>query len=236
MADKLLGLDLDGIKKAIIEHLALLPTVLLKPRSSFARLLASDRPLADAIPFALVLFVLSAAAGAALGLGSAIEASNVAYLAAGVVTAWVMYGIFLHGFAFVLGARRGMEYTIAAYLYVMAALQPVLVMVLSAVTWLAPGAVTMREIRGLGGSGAGQAIAQGNFLDQGWDAAVRVLASLLILVYFGIALVPAQRISARRAILASALSFVFFLVIYLAISFVGALTGTSLQRLFIDFG
>jgi hypothetical protein len=96
-----------------------------------------------------------------------------------------------------VGARRGFRYTIAAYLYVIGFLQPVLVAVLWAIVWLFPDAVSYREISiGLGGSGAAEVLATGNFFSLPAVALYRLASGVLILCYFAACLVPAQGIGA----------------------------------------
>ena len=232
MAASVLGLDLNEVKGVVVHNLAVVPDFLLSPRAKFEERFERENPFADAVPFAAVMFVLPAAAGAALGLASSIDGSSIAYISVGIVTSWLIYGIFLHGFAFLLGARRGVRNTLAAYLYVIGMLQPVLVVLLWAITWIAPGAVSFREITSFGGSGAAAIVASGNYLSFGWSAMYRCVAGVLILGYFAIALVPAQRITLLRSSLASLGSFIFFLAVYLTLFAIGYLAGSeSLLRL-----
>ena len=202
-----------GITAAIVERLAQLPEFLIRPGKSFAACFKAEDPFPNAVAFAAVMFSVGIAASAAVGIGSSIELSHVTILTVGSVALWVTYAIFLHGFAFVFGARRGIKLTITAYLYVMGFLQPVFVLVVYAITWIVPGAVTYGHIRrGLGGSGAAEVIASGNFLSFDANALYRVVSGFLILFYFAIGLAKAHHISVFRSFAASGASAVFFLI------------------------
>lgn len=202
-------------------YLSALPDFLIRPRATLAPWLAEENPLPGAITVAGIMLGVGAGAAAALKLGQAIELSSIMFITAGTVAIWIVYGLFLHAFAYLAGARRGFRYTIAAYLYVIGFLQPVLVAILWAIAWVVPDAISYREITiGLGGSGAAGVLTAGNFISLEAAALYRVASGALILFYLAACLVPAQRIGALRASAAAIGSFLFFLVGFVVVNVV----------------
>lgn len=209
------------IKKSTIGYLSALPEFLLHPRRTIAPWLDKENPITDAIKLAGAMLAIGAGAAAAIKLGHTIEASSISFITAGTVAIWMIYGLFLHVFAYIAGARRGFRYTVTAYLYVIGFLQPVLVAILWGIVWLLPGAVSYREITvGLGGSGAMGVLTSGNFVSA--DAAViyRFLSGALILTYFAACLATAQRISLVRSSFAAIASCLFFFIVFLIMNLI----------------
>ncbi len=218
-----------GLSDAAVALLSQIPDFLLHPRRTTTPWLENPNPLPRALKTAGALLVVSAAALAALKLDEPVELSSVVFVATGTVTVWILYGMFLHVFAFLTGARKGVKYTVAAYLYVIAFLQPLFTAALWGIVWLVPGGVSQRDITlGLGGSGSARAIVSGQFLSLESAVIFRLVSGLLILFYFAAVLIPAQQISWFRSALASSLSFLFFL------ASLGVLT--LLSQLGLDYG
>jgi hypothetical protein len=219
----------EAIPAASAAQLSALADFLVHPRQTVTPWLAQSDPLPAAIKIAAVMLGIGASAAAALKVGKDIELSSIAFITVGTVAIWVLYGLFLHVCAYVAGARRGFRYTIAAYLYVIGFLQPVLVGVLWAIVWLFPDAISYREISiGLGGSGAAQVLTAGNFFSLPAVALYRLASGTVILFYFAACLAPAQGIGTMRSAVAAIISFAFFLIVFLVMSLA--------SQLGLDFG
>jgi hypothetical protein len=157
------------------------------------------------------------------------------FLTVGTVAMWLGYAMFLHVFLWLLGARRGLPYTVSAYLYVMGFLQPVFVWALFLVSVFVPDAVTHRTVEAsFGGSGAASVFEQGRLFGGDAVAYFRLASGLLILGYFAVAAAAAHRIAVWRGIVASITSFLFFTVgfflLYVLDSVAGAGIITRLLR------
>ena len=196
---KLADLTQKTIDQLLIERLQQLPQFIIHPRATFSEVFKHQADFAAAVIFAAGMLFIGISVAFVLRITDKIEISSPAYIYVGTIVIWVMYAIFLHVFAYILGARRGIEYTIAAYLYVISFLQPVFVLVFFALTKIFQGTADYREItaKTLGGSGLARTIvlAKGKFLGSDVAFYYRLISGILILSYFAIALSQAQRIS-----------------------------------------
>jgi TIR domain-containing protein len=171
-----------------------------------------EAPLGHALASSTVLFLLGLVAAIAIGAAQRAEPASAIFLALGTVTLWLGYAAFLHVFSWFLGARRGLPFTVTAYLYVMGFLQPVFAGMLFLVTVFVPGAVKYQAVTlGFGGSGAAVVVGQGRLFAHDASLLFRTASGMLILGYFAVAVAAAHRIKLWRGLTASALSFVFFL-------------------------
>ncbi|MFL6655050.1 MAG: hypothetical protein ACJ8KA_09670 [Sulfurifustis sp.] len=236
-AEKTLDLTQKTVDRLLVEHLTRLPRFLIHPRATFADIFKSEPSLADAIVFAAVMTFIGIAVAFALKITAKIELSSIGFVYVGNVVLWIIYAVFMHGFAVLFGSERGIEYTIAAYLYAVGYLQPVLAILLFGLSQMTGTKVDYREIRSLGGSGSALLLARGNFVPGNTVFLYRAIAGLLILIYFALALAEAQQIGLLRASLASAASllcwFVFFAIVYLiSKALANGAIGTALVRMF----
>jgi len=203
--------------------------VWVTPRATFRRLFAGDIPFQTSLIYAIAMFVVAAAASGVLGLNGKIEPSSALYFAVGTVVIWLAYASFMHGFVYIVGARRGIRATITAYLIVIASLQPIFVLLLAAVVSFWPNSVTYQQIGSvmLGASAGGEILASGRFLTESSADILRIVCGAIIMVYFVVAVVEAQKISLLRATLAGLLSLAFWFVAYTALTIVTYLTGLT---------
>jgi hypothetical protein len=202
------------VRQLFIEPLTLLPEFLLHPARFISERFQDRAPLAQSISSALIFFVLGVAASVAIGIEKQADLSSALFLSIGTITLWMGYAIFLHVFAVGFGARRGFNFTIAAYLYLMGFLQPVFVVTLWLLTLFVPESVTHRTIGAFGPSGFAHFVAAGRFFSEDLANIYRAVSSVLILTYFAITLSAAHKLRLWRGIAAAVLSFVFFYVVF----------------------
>lgn len=204
----------ETVRQLFVEPLTLLPEFLLHPGRFISERFQARAPLAQSISSALILSVLGVAASVAIGVTKQADVSSALFLSIGTITLWMGYAIFLHVFALAFGARRGFNFTITAYLYLMGFLQPVFVVTLWLITLFIPGSVTDRTIGVYGGSGFAHLIAKGRFFSEDAANIYRGVSSILILTYFAITLSAAHKLRLWRGIAAAVLSFAFFFVVF----------------------
>jgi hypothetical protein len=224
-----------SLRSALTQPLVDCARFLLKPGQYLRTHTQGDPPLAHAVGSATVLFAAGLLAAIAIGAAQQADASSSVFLTVGTVAMWLGYAMFLHVFLWLLGARRGLPYTVSAYLYVMGFLQPVFVWALFLVSVFVPDAVTHRTVEAsFGGSGAASVFAQGRLFGGDAVAYFRLASGLLILGYFAVAAAAAHRIAVWRGIVASIASFLFFTVgfflLYVFDSVAGAGIITRLLR------
>jgi hypothetical protein len=201
------------------------PELWLHPRRTYQSLLAEPESLERGLAFAGLMFAVSFAAAAALGVPGRLELSAIAYLTLGTVVLWFAYAILMHAFVYLVGGRKGVRSTVAAYLFTIGAVQPLLVLLLATVLLAFPESVTMRDISSFGGSGSGRLMVKGRLLDGDVALLLRAVSGLLIAFYFAPAVAAAQALSLVRASSAVLLSLLFWIAFYaigaLAAGFVG---------------
>ena len=209
------------VHQLFIEPLTLLPKFLLHPARFISERFQDRAPLAQSISSALIFFGLGVAVSVAIGIEKQAEVSNALFLSIGRILLWMGYAIFLHVFAVVFGARRGLNFTIAAYVYLMGFLQPVFVVTLWLLTLLVPGSVTHRTIERVYGSLFGPQFAHvvvnvtpERFFSENLVLIFRVVSGVLIMTYFAITLSAAHKLRLWRGIAAAVLSFAFFFVFF----------------------
>lgn len=222
-----------GVKAFVFDYLAQFPDFLVKPTRFFQARFERGSNLGDALLFAAIMAGIGFAVSVALRTGDKrLEVAATAWATLGNVTLWLMYAIFMHPFAFIAGARRGMTRTLAAYLYTISALQPVFIVALFAIQAVVPGAVQWQELKTLGGSGAGQLIAEGNMLTDKAVTYYRAIGGIVILTYFAIGIAVGHRLAWWRCGLAVTGSLLFFVVGNFFVYLLASLTGLeSLVRL-----
>jgi len=216
-----------SLRTALVQPLLDCPQFLLNPRQYVLTRTQREAPLAHALVSATVLFAAGLVVALTIGAAKGAEASSALFLTVGTVLMWLGYALFLHAFLFLFGARRGLPYTFAAYLYVMGFLQPVFAAALFLVSAFFPDAVDHRTVSvGFGGSMGANLVAQGRWFGGEAVEYFRVATGGLILAYFAVASAAAHRIAVWRGVAASVASFVFFVVaffaLYLADSFGGS--------------
>jgi len=222
-----------SLRRAFTEPLQDCPRFLLHPRRYVLARTQMDPPVLHALASATVLFVVGFVAAVAIGATRGAAPVSASLLSLGTVVLWLGYAAFLHPFARLLGARRGLAYTMTSYLYVMGFLQPVFAGALFLVTVLVPDAVAHRTIAaGFGGSMGAYIIAEGRFFGGDASAYFRAASGALILGYFAIAVAAAHRIAVWRGVVASALSLAFFACAFLALLALDRVFGIGvIQRL-----
>jgi hypothetical protein len=209
------------------------PEIWLHPRRTYQGLLTEPAALERGLAFAGLMFAVSFAAAAAFGVPGRLEFSAIAYLTLGAVVLWFAYAVFMHAFVYLVGGRNGIRSTVAAYLFAVGAVQPLLVLLLGAVLLAFPESVNMRDISSLGGSGSGGLLASGRLLEGDVALTLRAVSGLLIAFYFAPAAAAAHSVSLARASLAVLLSFLFWLAFYVIGGLAAALLGiTPLVRVF----
>jgi hypothetical protein len=215
---------------AVIERLAQLVDFLVSPVRFYRTRFAVGSTFGDALAFAATMTLVAFAVSVALPTSrDKMDVTAIAWAGPGTVVLWLFYAVFMHGFVWLVGGRGGRGRTLAAYLYAVAALQPMFVLTLSAVQLFVPGAVGWRELSSsLGGSMEGLLIASGHMLSGTAVAYYRAATGLVVLVYFAIGLHVAHRLSWWRCALAQAVSVVFFVIGGFIIYSVSALFGLEL--------
>jgi len=216
-----------SLRSALVQPLLDCPQFLRRPRQYLLTRTQREAPLAHAMVTAVVLFAAGLVAALTIGAARGAEISSAVFLSVGTVALWLGYAFFLHGFLYLIGARRGVPYTFAAYLYVMGFLQPVFAAALFLVTAFFPDAVDHRTVSvGFGGSMGANLVAEGRWFGGEAVEYFRVATGSLILSYFAVASAAAHRIATWRGAAASVTSFAFFVVafflLYLADSFGGS--------------
>ncbi len=231
------GLQVAGaattLRSALVQPLLDCPRFLSRPRSYVLTRTQKGPPLGQALASATVLFVAGLVAALAIGAAQDAELSTAILLTVGTVTLWLGYAMFLHLFSWLLGARRGLAYTVSAYLYVMGFLQPVFAWALFLVSVFVPDAVAHQTIAaGLGGSMSANLLAEGRFFAADAVALFRGASGCLILAYFAIAVAAAHRLPVWRGIAASVASLLFFVFAFVLLYVVDASAGVGIiQRL-----
>ncbi len=189
-----------------------LPKFLLHPRITLAPRLDELEPVKRALLFSMGMVAVSFACASVLKVTAGPELTNLAYTTAGTVVFWFIYAWFLHGFVYVFGGRRGASRTIASYLYIAGFLQPIVVVLLYALTWISTEPVVFEDLTIGGGSGVALFMVTGAHLNGDIALAFRAIVGALILGFMAIVLPVAQSLSVVRSVFAVLTSFVFFLV------------------------
>jgi hypothetical protein len=208
-----------SILQSLVDRLVNLPDFLVHPVRSFDQLFAAGADLKEAILFAAAMVFAGVAVSYVLNAARKIELSSVVYSYVGSVVLWMLYGLFLHVFVWLAGGHGGVRTTVAAYLYAMAILQPILPLVFFALGRVLQPKVERRSVWltwTFGGSGAASGVYVGKkkFLTANVGVWFRLMSGVLILTYFAIAVACAHQMPLWRGALAALMSFVFFLVAF----------------------
>jgi len=223
-----------SIDKVTIQNLKELPQFLLAPARTYQERFASDSNLEAAILFAACMIFVGASTAYVLAAAGKVELSSLFFVYVGTVVLWIFYAMLMHGLALLAGATRGIQFTISAYLYVVGSLQPVLAVLLAGLSRVFQKKVEYRAIETFGFSHVADVLAEGKFFSTSVTTAYRLISGTLIMVYFAIALMPAQHLSALSAASVAVGALFIFVVLGVTLFVVSKFLGyTTLLRLLI---